>query len=317
MNSQCPQCSCTLRHPNRRGTVSCPKCSYSFQYEPQDIRGLPSLTASLVKNGIDATALRIVDQTEKKNESQENHSLDDITNTSRKMLVASLLAFSSIAIFVAISAFQQFDWRSSETILEVKEQEFRQSWDVQQVPISEMVFLDRDRVSNANRQISLSLEDNKVLFDYNSAVLSYQGRKKLEDFAKSATSRFIVFVLGHTDSRGGEDYNLKLSKRRAETTSDYLSSILPSGASVHSFGFGETQPVASNNTAIGRASNRRVELIVEIKKRRFAILDFLSNLPDWVNGFATLLGIWAALSLTYVQIISALKRRVKKYSALK
>lgn len=70
----------------------------------------------------------------------------------------------------------------------------------------------------------------------------------------------IVAVSGHTDSTGSDSYNQQLSERRADSVGSYLKSRQINAARVEAVGFGERHPVASNNTASGRQSNRRVEL---------------------------------------------------------
>jgi outer membrane protein OmpA-like peptidoglycan-associated protein len=69
-------------------------------------------------------------------------------------------------------------------------------------------------------------------------------------------------VEGHTDSVGSADYNQRLSENRAASVRAYLvdSGIAPN--TIGTTGFGETMPVASNDTPAGRQQNRRVELIV-------------------------------------------------------
>jgi outer membrane protein OmpA-like peptidoglycan-associated protein len=69
-------------------------------------------------------------------------------------------------------------------------------------------------------------------------------------------------VEGHTDSIGSDDYNLKLSERRADAVRDYLVSNGISVANVQAIGLGKAGPVASNDTAAGRQQNRRVEMVV-------------------------------------------------------
>ena len=71
-----------------------------------------------------------------------------------------------------------------------------------------------------------------------------------------------VEVAGHTDSVGSDEYNQALSERRAESVQAYLVSRGISPSRIEAVGFGETQPVASNDTAEGRANNRRVEIKV-------------------------------------------------------
>jgi len=69
-------------------------------------------------------------------------------------------------------------------------------------------------------------------------------------------------VEGHTDSVGGDEYNMRLSENRAGAVRDFLVAQGVPAASVTSQGFGKTMPVADNGTAAGRRQNRRVELVV-------------------------------------------------------
>lgn len=71
-----------------------------------------------------------------------------------------------------------------------------------------------------------------------------------------------VQVAGHTDSTGSESYNQQLSQRRAQAVADYLASRGVATTRITTIGYGETQPVASNETAEGRQRNRRVEIIL-------------------------------------------------------
>jgi len=70
-----------------------------------------------------------------------------------------------------------------------------------------------------------------------------------------------IEVAGHTDSRGTDAYNMKLSQERAEAVRNYLISKGVAGDRLSAKGYGESQPVASNDTDEGRFENRRVELI--------------------------------------------------------
>jgi len=74
-----------------------------------------------------------------------------------------------------------------------------------------------------------------------------------------------VIVQGYTDSVGSAAVNLKLSEDRAIAVSDYLST-LGGGYPLEHVGYGETNPIASNETAEGRATNRRVDLVVSVKQ---------------------------------------------------
>ena len=70
-----------------------------------------------------------------------------------------------------------------------------------------------------------------------------------------------IEVAGHTDSRGSDEYNIKLSQRRAEAVRDYLIDKGIASGRLSARGYGESQPIASNATDEGRFQNRRVELI--------------------------------------------------------
>ncbi len=69
-----------------------------------------------------------------------------------------------------------------------------------------------------------------------------------------------IEIAGHTDSVGSDSYNMKLSRERAETVRDYLVNRGISAARLTTRGYGESNPVVSNDTDVGRAKNRRVEL---------------------------------------------------------
>ena len=75
----------------------------------------------------------------------------------------------------------------------------------------------------------------------------------------------IVAVQGHTDSVGTSDLNLKLSTKRAVSVANYLAT-LAGGYKIGYIGYGESRPIASNETNVGRAINRRVDLVVTAKK---------------------------------------------------
>ena len=106
-----------------------------------------------------------------------------------------------------------------------------------------------------------------VLFDVNSAALRLQAKETLGQMA-DVMVRYPdsdILVKGHTDGTGSERYNLELSKGRAKAVNEYLIDEGVAGQRITAIGFGETFPVAPNDTAEGRQKNRRVE--IEIKPR--------------------------------------------------
>jgi outer membrane protein OmpA-like peptidoglycan-associated protein len=106
-----------------------------------------------------------------------------------------------------------------------------------------------------------------VLFDVNSTALKPQAEETLCQMADVMIQYpdSEILVKGHTDSTGSERYNQELSEGRAKTVNDYLIDEGVSGQRVKAVGWGETMPVASNDTPEGRQKNRRVE--IEIKPR--------------------------------------------------
>jgi outer membrane protein OmpA-like peptidoglycan-associated protein len=103
-----------------------------------------------------------------------------------------------------------------------------------------------------------------VLFDFDKATLRPGARERLARVAGilAAQPGLEVQVEGHTDSIGTDVYNKQLSDRRAASVRDYLVSNGIPPAAVGTAGLGESQPVATNETAAGRQMNRRVEIVV-------------------------------------------------------
>ncbi len=103
-----------------------------------------------------------------------------------------------------------------------------------------------------------------VNFEYNSSRLTSRARAILEEVAAELKNypNVRIQVEAHTDSKGSSGYNLWLSKARAQSVIDFLSSRGISSRRLIPIGFGETKPIASNKTDAGRALNRRVEFKV-------------------------------------------------------
>jgi OOP family OmpA-OmpF porin len=103
-----------------------------------------------------------------------------------------------------------------------------------------------------------------VLFDFDKSVIKPEGRSKLDDLASKVKgiNLEVVIAIGHADSIGSDEYNQRLSVRRAESVKAYLTSKGIEPNRVYTEGKGEKQPVASNRTADGRAKNRRTEIEV-------------------------------------------------------
>jgi OOP family OmpA-OmpF porin len=103
-----------------------------------------------------------------------------------------------------------------------------------------------------------------VHFEYNSARLTENSKSILSMAAASlrGQSGMRVEVAGHTDDRGGESYNVELSRRRAQSVAEYLNGVGIESSRMEARGYGESQPMDSNTTDTGRERNRRVEFRV-------------------------------------------------------
>ena len=101
-----------------------------------------------------------------------------------------------------------------------------------------------------------------VTFAVNSTTITPAMREVLDGVAQSMIDypNSLIDVMGHTDATGSDSYNLDLSRRRAESVSNYLVSRGVARARIESLGYGEQYPVADNTTEAGRAANRRVEI---------------------------------------------------------
>lgn len=110
----------------------------------------------------------------------------------------------------------------------------------------------------------------EVLFDFDKSVVKPQGKAELKRIAGVIESQGMsvgdIDVVGHTDSIGTDAYNQALSVRRAEAVKAFLVGAGISGDIIDVIGMGKRDPVASNDTAAGRAQNRRVDVLVGARK---------------------------------------------------
>lgn len=106
-----------------------------------------------------------------------------------------------------------------------------------------------------------------ILFDFDSAEIRPDAERALTDVAEVIRSyaNRPVRVEGHTDSMADDEYNQKLSERRAASVAAWLGSHGIETSRVRTAGFGEKRPVASNDTSDGRQRNRRVEVVIAKK----------------------------------------------------
>ena len=125
------------------------------------------------------------------------------------------------------------------------------------------------RIVNPTKQPDLRLiallNATAIEFRSGSAYLNRKGRQALDAVAEvlAREPRVQVEISGHTDARGDSALNLELSRRRAEAVKRYLVSKGIPESHFTSAGYGDTSPVAGNETRRGRMSNRRIEFHVK------------------------------------------------------
>jgi OOP family OmpA-OmpF porin len=118
------------------------------------------------------------------------------------------------------------------------------------------------KAQQTERGIVLTIGD--VLFATGKADLSASAKKSvgtLAEFLQKNPNRNVL-IEGHTDSVGADDYNLALSQRRADSVKDNLLENAIYAGRITAVGYGKKYPVASNDTAAGKAQNRRVDVVI-------------------------------------------------------
>ena len=106
--------------------------------------------------------------------------------------------------------------------------------------------------------------DSGLLFDFDSDRVRPDAAANLNELANSI-NKFPdsdLLIVGHTDSRGDDAYNMNLSQRRANSASAYLQARGVPASRIRTSGRGEMEPVASNDTEAGMQQNRRVEIAI-------------------------------------------------------
>jgi len=129
----------------------------------------------------------------------------------------------------------------------------------------ETVF-DKDGVIIKQERDSLTLiMPTDVVFDFNKATIKKEFEPMLDTVAEALNiyTSLEVKIDGHTDNVGEYNYNMSLSKKRAESAKKYLVSKGVDGNRVATEGFSFSKPIASNATQEGRDKNRRIEVILK------------------------------------------------------
>lgn len=123
--------------------------------------------------------------------------------------------------------------------------------------------LDGVTIQRVEEGIAVSF-DSGILFDFDSSTLRSEARENLRKLAQimSEDDETELMIVGHTDSVGDENYNMRLSLRRAESAANYMVSQGLNRNRISVEGRGEYEPIATNETDKGRQENRRVEVAI-------------------------------------------------------
>lgn len=123
--------------------------------------------------------------------------------------------------------------------------------------------LENATVERVGEGIQVTFESG-ILFGFDKSELTPQAKQNIRELAETLRKYpdTNVLIEGHTDDKGSDEYNQSLSERRAQAVAQYAIAQGVSANRINTKGYGETQPIASNETEADRAKNRRVEVAI-------------------------------------------------------
>jgi outer membrane protein OmpA-like peptidoglycan-associated protein len=135
--------------------------------------------------------------------------------------------------------------------------------DAQEAALRDSLTSKGTTIHNTGSELIVTLQE-RITFDTDSTYVRDSFRSEIAKIADNLNeySDTTVDVVGHTDSSGSEEYNQALSADRAYSVTNILTARGVDDGRIVSYGRGETSPLASNDTASGKAENRRVEIII-------------------------------------------------------
>lgn len=110
---------------------------------------------------------------------------------------------------------------------------------------------------------SVTASSHLVYFDLGKTDIKPEAENILREILTKIDTNTILYVIGHTDNKGREPINLKISEQRAKTVRNWIINKLPNIKTIKTSGVGSSEPVVSNDTEEGRAKNRRVQIILQ------------------------------------------------------
>lgn len=111
--------------------------------------------------------------------------------------------------------------------------------------------------------------DSGLMFDVDKSELNTNSKDNLSSLSATLKkySDTNILVEGHTDATGSEEYNLELSRKRANSVEEYLTGMGVAKSRLETTAYGEGQPIADNENEAGRQQNRRVEVAIYANKK--------------------------------------------------
>lgn len=124
-------------------------------------------------------------------------------------------------------------------------------------------------VERVGEGIKVTLNENTVNFDFNSATLTSTAKANLDKLITVLKNNpdTNINIYGHTDSIGSDAVNLRISAQRAAAVKNYFVANGISASRIFTEGLGKSSPIASNDTDAGRAKNRRVEFAITANEK--------------------------------------------------
>lgn len=156
---------------------------------------------------------------------------------------------------------------------------------IQEEPFKQSLVLSPDKIkSELDKNGKITLDG--IYFDFNKATLKPESNKAILSTVAlmQRYTDLVISIHGHTDSKGSDTYNMTLSADRAASVRNAIASKGIKNSRLQSKGYGESEPVATNDTDDGRAENRRVELhkVSGGNEKTIITIDFIKPLDNSV-----------------------------------
>jgi outer membrane protein OmpA-like peptidoglycan-associated protein/osmotically-inducible protein OsmY len=217
-----------------------------------------------------AEAKRLADIEKAKAEMAEVKRLADIEKAKAEMAEVKRLADIEKAKAEMAEAKAAEEKRMAEEAAQLQETE-RLRVEAQEAEVAAALAAKQAELTSCQNKLNDAMSGNSILFATSSSRINTKSYPLLDIIATTAkqcgdiiiSNAQSIEVSGHTDSRGADAMNLKLSESRAKSVRDYLLSKGVRSSLIISKGYGEVNPVATNDTAAGRQQNRRIQFTIQ------------------------------------------------------